>query len=372
MQIRSLSFTDFRNYRLFEIDGLGKLTVFVGDNAVGKTNVLEGIQLLTAATSFRHPQIAQFIREGADLARISCQVSDGNRELETALLLEPGKRRYTVNGKPKGRIDIRGNLPAVSFTPDDLDLAKGSSKVKRDALDDLGVQLARNYYIVRRDYEKTVRYKNRLLKDGASRPLIESIDETLVMCGSQLFCFRVALFERLVVHVSRIYAELSRDGEPFEARYMPSWEKLRLGDGSYWEAGSVNRDEVRRIMEENLLVHFEQEQKRCRSLVGPHNDQLEFLLDGRDVASFASQGQQRSVVLAWKLAEVELTRQIMGLNPVLLLDDVLSELDESRRETLVRFVTDEIQTFITATDLSGFSEDLAHRAQVVELPLIAQ
>ena len=187
LQIESITFTDFRNYERLVLDGLGKLTIFIGDNAVGKTNILEGIQLLTSAASFRHPQIMQLIREGAASSSISCLISDGNRHLETVLSLEPGKRRYRVNGKAKGVVDVRGNLPSVMFTPDDLALAKKSSGVKRDALDDLGMQLTRNYYIVRRDYEKTVRYKNRLLKDEVPRDLIESIPIVVLL----LFMFYV-------------------------------------------------------------------------------------------------------------------------------------------------------------------------------------
>ena len=106
-----------------------------------------------------------------------------------------------------------------------------------------------------------------------------------------------------------------------------------------------------------------------RSLIGPHNDEIAFTLAGRDTALFASQGQQRSVVLAWKLAEVNTIREVMGTTPVLLLDDVFSELDGNRREMLVRFVTADVQTFITATDLDGFSDELVRRARVVSLPI---
>ena len=365
MRIESLAFADFRNYERFELGGIGELTIFVGRNAVGKTNVLEGIQLLTSASSFRHPQVAQLIREGAAAARISMESSDGNRRLSSALLLEPGKKKFTINGKAKGAADVRGVLPSVMFTPDDLELAKKSSSVKRDALDDLGVQLTRNYYIVRRDYEKTVRYKNRLLRDEASRALVESINETLVTCGAQLFCYRAALFDRLVPHVARVYGEIARDGEEFSASYEPSWVKV-AGGGACEVRG---RDEVRHLLEEHLARFYDEERARQRSLVGPHNDQVGFALAGRDASVFASQGQQRSIVLAWKLAEVELTREVLGVSPVLLLDDVLSELDAARREMLVGFVTDDVQTFVTATDLAGFAGEMVERARVVRLPL---
>lgn len=369
MKIRSLKFVDFRNYDQLSLEDLGELTIFIGHNAVGKTNILEGIQLLTSASSFRHPQIAQLIRDGATGSRIHMMASDGNRELDIALSLEAGKRRYTVNGKGKGAVDVRGIVPSVIFTPDDLDLAKKSSSIKRVALDDLGVQLTRNYYIVRRDYEKTVRYKNRLLKDEASIALIDSINETLLTCGSQLYCYRRALFSRMIPHVARAYEKLSSGGEEFSATYRPSWDRVAGNLPAEDPQAEVSRDQVRDTMAARLASIMEEERYRHRSLIGPHNDEITFSLDGKDASAFASQGQQRSIVLSWKLAEVDLAREVLGVNPVLLLDDVLSELDGLRREMLLGFVTEDVQTFVTATDLDGFKPDLLTRARVVELPM---
>ena len=394
MRIESLSFSEFRNYERFSLEGIGDLTVLVGRNGVGKTNVLEGIQLLTSASSFRHPQVAQLVREGAECGRVALEAGDGLRALSVALALAPGSRRYSVNGKAKSGADVRGLLPSVIFTPDDLQLAKGSSGVKRSALDDLGMQLTRNYYVVRRDYEKTVRYKNRLLRDEAPRDLIESINETLVTCGAQLFCLRAALFERMVPVVARVYSELSSDAETFSAELVPSWARLggqqprrllscfanferkTVGSGTTtYEVvvlpGSValQPPEAREVLAAELERWYDEERRRGRALIGPHADEVTFALAGRDAAAFASQGQQRSIVLAWKMAEVETVRSVLGVQPVLLLDDVLSELDGSRREMLVRFVTEDVQTFVTATDLNGFSDELIDRAKVVKLPL---
>lgn len=373
LRIQSLALSRFRNYESFSLDGLGDLTIFVGKNGVGKTNILEGIALMTSASSFRHAQISQLVRQNDESARITMDISDGNRQINSQLLLEPGKKRYLVNGKAKSVADVRGVLPSVAFTPDDLELAKKSSRVRRDALDDMGVQLSRNYSIVRRDYEKTVRYKNRLLKDDAAQALVESINDTLVMCGSQLFCYRLALFSRIVPVMQRNYSSIAmhagaEKSETLSAVYKPSWDYLDGGDApGLLGDGELRREHVRQILSDSLVRHGEYERIRKRSLVGPHNDKIDLFLDGRDVSDYASQGQQRSVVLAWKLAEVELVSQSLGVSPVLLLDDVMSELDADRRDMLVRFVTDDTQTFITATDLSGFNEELLKRARIVEL-----
>ena len=381
MHITDIALVDFRNCASFSLAGLDNLTIFTGRNGVGKTNLLEAIQLVTSCESFRHPQISQLIRDGAASGRVSIEATDGDRRLSTSLPLEPGKKRYAVNGKAKGSADVRGMLPAVAFTPDDLQLAKKSSSAKRSAIDDLGAQLSRNYHVVLGDYEKTLRYKNRLLKDEAPADLIAAINETLITCGSQLFCYRTALFSRMLPLLQRAYGEISDGSEPFSATYLPSWDHL---DGveiageptsglllarplDVRENGAPDRDQVRDILAESLERHAEAESRRGRSLVGPHNDKIAFFLSARDASSFASQGQQRSIVLAWKLAEVELVRQTLGTNPVLLLDDVMSELDSTRRDTLVHLASEEIQTFITATDLDGFNPALLQRARIVEL-----
>ena len=384
LHITDISLCDFRNYGRFDLGGLGKLTILTGRNGVGKTNLLEAVQLVTSATSFRHPQIAQLIREGADCARVQVSATDGNRLVETSLALAAGKRRYSVNGKAKAAADVRGVLPAVAFTPDDLQLAKKSSSVKRTALDELGAQLTRSYHVVLGDYEKTLRYKNRLLKDEAPRDLVAAINETLVTCGSQLFCYRVTLFSRMMPQVRRIYADIAGEGEELLATYLPSWDHVSgavpgapaspgepgMLSGTpldMRENGAPDREQVRQLMHGRLQAHAGEEARRHRSLVGPHNDKLAFYLAGRDASAFASQGQQRSIVLAWKLAEVELVRQSLGVNPVLLLDDVMSELDGARRDTLVNLASEDIQTFITATDLTGFNPALLERAEVVAL-----
>lgn len=361
MKIEELSFANFRNYDAFSLRDIGDLTIFIGRNGIGKTNILEAINLLTTGDSFRHAQIAQLLKEGSDASRIELNAADGNRSLQVSLSMEPGKKKYLLNGKKKSVSDLKGVLPSVSFVPDDLDLAKKGSSVKRDALDALGMQLSKNYYIVHRDYEKTIKYKNRLLKDEAPKTLIESINDTLIICASQLFSYRIALFSRIVPIVNGYYAEISQSGEDFGALYIASWGEEK-GD-----VGSFTREDVKRLLASELEHRMEEEMVRGRSLVGPHVDQITFTLDNRDAAHFASQGQQRSIVLAWKLAEVETVKQSLGTHPVLLLDDVMSELDETRRSKLIDFVKDDIQTFVTATDLSCFTPELVKKARVVEL-----
>ena len=366
LKIKRVSFENFRNYPYLELDVSFPLTILCGPNAVGKTNIVEGIQLLTALTSFRHPTVDQMVRKGSGAALIGIELSDDERELSLSCSIGDGKRRYELNGKAKRPRDLKGLVPSVTFAPDDLDLVKGAMGGRRLALDELGSQLSRNYHVVRKDYEQVVRYKNRLLKEDAPDDLVESINDTLVTCGSQLSCYRAALFEKLGRAMASHYHDITGGREQLAARYAPSWYE----EGRWIEPGvQLERDKVREEIAAALKSQAAAERARRRSLVGPHADRIDFYVEGRPVGIYGSQGQQRSVVLAFKLAEVTLICDLLGQKPVLLLDDVMSELDAQRRASLVKFVSGDIQTFITTANLAYFDDDVLAAARVVRLPM---
>lgn len=380
LHIESLVFRNFRNYETLALGGLGEITVLVGQNAIGKTNIIEGVQLLTALTSFRHATRDQLIRHGSESARLEAAVTDGNRELEIALALDDKSRKYQLNGKAKRPGDLKGLVPSVIFTPDDLDLVKGSMTGRRAALDTLGSQVNKNYYALRRDYEKVIRHKNRLLKDEADPALVEAINEMVVTCGAQLVCYRTALFARLVPHIVEKYRQISQGREMLSAVYVPSWARPAATANS---AGSspafvvpspeehtpLQRDEARESLARALHERAGEERRRGRAVVGPHADEITFLLDSQDASLFGSQGQQRSIVLAYKLAEAAVIEEVLEQKPVLLLDDVMSELDGTRRAALVEAMERGSQTFITTANLAYFDRDMLNRSNVVSLPL---
>lgn len=365
LSISRISFVNYRSYEKLDLDGIGPLTVFVGPNAAGKTNIVEGIQMLTAQTSFRHPGTEELLRVGASFARLEAEATDGNRRLLLEMRVEDGKKRFLLNGKAKRAADLKGLVPSVTFTPDDLELAKGSMSPRRAALDALGAQLSANHYLIRRDYEKVLRHKNRLLKDEASPLLIESVDEMVVTCGAQLCAYRSALFEKLSQRMSAYYGEIVGGREELAACYVPSWEPH---DPAAAVSYSFGRDEARASISRALERRGREERERRRALVGPHADKVEFFIDGRNASVYGSQGQQRSAVLALKLAEASLVQDILHQKPVLLLDDVMSELDEARRRALVSFIAGDIQTFITTANIDYFDADLLAAARVVRLP----
>lgn len=365
LRIESLTLRDFRNYEYATLDNLGDVTVLVGENAIGKTNIIEGVQLLTALSSFRHATIEQLIRHGRERARLEAAISDGNRQLDVTLALEGHSKKYQLNGKAKRPADLKGLVPSVIFTPDDLNLVKGSMTQRRAALDALGSQVNKNYYIVRRDYEKVIRHKNRLLKEEAAPALLDTIDEMLITVGSQLVCYRVALFHRLVAPLVSLYEGISSGRETLGLQYVPSWSETPDDDSM------ISRETVREALARALHERAGEEAARRRAVVGPHADRLVFTLDGQDASLFGSQGQQRSIVLAYKLAEAAVIEDILEQKPVLLLDDVMSELDGQRREALVSHIAEGSQTFLTTANLAYFDQGMLDRSDVRHLPLTA-
>ena len=371
LQISSLRLKDFRNYEDLRLEGLGGLTVFVGPNAVGKTNIVEGVQMLTALGSFRASKGAEMIRWGSDQAVLECRMVSDSRDLRLVETIKEGVRTYSLNGKRKTAADVSGILPSVMFSPDDLSLVKGAYGLRRAALDALGCQLSRNHRIIRHDYERLVRHKNSLLKSEADPVLLQSVDDLLIPTAVQLYLYRSALFANLASRMAAAFREISGSEDVLEASYVASWEDdaFRAQAAEAPIRADYDKQEAAQQMSRALAARALEERARKRCVVGPHADRVELFVNGRNASRFASQGQQRSVALAWRVAELGLCRDMSGLEPVLLLDDVMSELDAVHREGLVDLLGQRTQTFITTTDVSYFGSDIMDRAQVITLPV---
>jgi DNA replication and repair protein RecF len=360
VRITRVELTDFRNYEKFSLEPAPGLTVLVGPNAAGKTNVIEAIQLVTAARSFRRPEYSDLIRWGATQGRVAMRAAGGPRLLEVELRVDEAQgRTYLVGGQARRRhSEVAGLLPSVTFTPDDLSMVKGPAERRRAAVDDLGEQLSPTYGSLRRDYGKVVRQRNALLRDGAGGAALEAWDEQLVSLGSKLLVHRLGLLERTMAHAVRRYADMT-GGEALGYEYED-----RCGLGS---AGAADATEAEAAMRVQVEARRRDERLRAVTLVGPHRDDVVIRIDGRDARSFGSQGQQRTIALAWKLAEVEMVEEVLRRKPVLLLDDVMSELDAARRAALSEVVASEIQTVVTTTTTAYFTPETLAKASIVDI-----
>jgi len=361
LSITQVAVSNFRSYESFLLKPDRSLTVLAGPNAAGKTNLIEAIQLLTAADSFRKPGWGETIKTGAPEAVLSLEAKGDNRKLEIGLTISSsGRRSYMVNGKSRRSVNqVAGVLPCVVFTPDDLRMVKDAAERRRSALDSLGSQLSPTYARLKSEYEKTLRHRNALLREGVTdTENLAPWSERLAVVGGSLVNHRMRLFDRMSRAMGLIYPRLTDDGL-LEATYVPSWER----DG--FEADGISpEDAIRGHMEGKLTAEL----SRRSSVSGPHRDEIVFRINGSDARVYASQGQQRTIALAWKLAEVEVISDIAAQPPILLLDDVMSELDERRRHALTALVGSVTQTVMTTTNLGYFEEGLLERAKVVALP----
>ena len=352
----------YRSFDEYALDLSDGVTVLVGHNAAGKTNLIEALQLLTAGTSFRRPSPGELVRLGEGACRMDLSLAGEGRVVDLGCTVRDGKRSFSRNGKKCTAAGVRGVLPSVLFCPDHLDMVKRSASVRRAALDDFGIQLNDRYAKLVSSYERTVEQRNSLLKEHyCSRDLLGAWNESLAATGAALLVHRTALLERLSAHLVEAYRAIS-GGEDVCVRY-----EATIGDITASGKGDGAREALREMFLAALDDRAEDELRRGLTLVGPHRDEIAFTIDGRDARSFASQGQQRSLVLAWKVAEVAVTRDILGRYPLLLLDDVMSELDARRREAFMSFVADGIQTVITTTNLGYFTDEALRDAKVVRV-----
>lgn len=353
-QLTVRRYRSFESYRL-ELDP--RVTVLVGRNAAGKTNLVEALQLLTAAQSFRRPSAADLMKDGRGPTSMELTLEGDGRRLDMACEVVEGRRSFRRNGKKTRAAGIRGQLPSVLFCPDHLDMIKRSASVRRAALDDFGVQLNANYAKLVQAYERTVEQRNNLLKDPyADQTMLAVWDDALVANGAALMDRRLALLDRVRERFVAVYGAIA-PGERADIAY----------EATIGPVAAVARADIATRFAAALEQVRDDERRRGITLAGPHRDEILFTIDGRPARDFGSQGQQRSLVLAWKIAEVQVTRDILGCYPLLLLDDVMSELDERRRDAVVKFVADDVQTVITTANLGYFSSEILDRAKVVHV-----
>lgn len=367
MQIERLCLTGYRNYQHLDLPVNMGLCIFLGENAQGKTNLLEAIYYAATGRSFRTADDSELVNWGANEASIICHVERINGPAQIDIhLSRHASKRMVVNGRPLRRhADIFGYLNVVMFTPDDLQMVKGGPGERRRFLD---IELAQVSATYRHDltlYYRVLKQRNHLLRSIAERQEgIESLpvwNEQLVETGCRVMLKRAEATNRLSDLAAVVHAAITQDKERLTIGYQPFLAK---------ESNLPTEYSVTELREQFLAAMQRLRQAeiaRGQTLVGPQRDDLQFCIAGRDVRAFASQGQQRTAVLACKLAEIEFMRTQTGEYPVLLLDDVMSELDQQRRQYFLRVVSGRVQTFITTTSLHSFSQEFMDSAQVASI-----
>lgn len=346
MIIESIELQNYRNYEQLHMDFSSGTNILYGDNAQGKTNILEAVYVCSTTKSHKGSKDKEIIRFGEEESHIKLTIRKQDVPYRIDMHLKSNKTKgVAVNGLPiRKASELFGIVNVVFFSPEDLNIIKNGPAERRRFIDLELCQLNKLYVHALVNYNKTIVQRNKLLKELSFRPEYESTldvwDMQMVQFGCQVIQYRMEFIKQLNEMIVGIHRQLSGDKETLELFYEPN---VSVKDFE---------NELRRNRESDIRMKT--------TGIGPHRDDISFIVNGIDIRRFGSQGQQRTAALSLKLAEIELVKYLVKDYPILLLDDVLSELDGNRQEHLLAGIN-HIQTMITCTGLEDF---ISHRFQI--------
>jgi DNA replication and repair protein RecF len=367
----------FRTYAALDLHLAPGVSILHGSNGAGKTNVLESIYVLATTKSFRTRTDRDLIgweqpEEGSPrFARLEADASANGGPIRVEMAIAEGpsrgpgdpsvRKQFKLNGSPKRAGDVVGAVKAVLFSPDDVALVTGSPSGRRRYMDLMLCQIDHRYLRLLQDYGRIVVQRNSLLQRLRGRPdpasLLEFWDEKLIASGAEIMTTRKAMIRVLSDFAREAYADLSGEGEELTVVYRPSLEEavdspdIHLADAFRRKVAELQTKEIYQGM----------------TLCGPHRDDLQFLISDADAQYFGSRGQQRSVALALRLSELRYMTNRSGEEPVLLLDEAMAELDDTRRRLLLRLMESHPQVLLTTSNVGTFPEDFQERATLLEV-----
>ncbi|WP_416672756.1 DNA replication/repair protein RecF [Egbenema bharatensis] len=366
MYLKTLHLRQFRNYREQHIEFSAPKTILLGDNAQGKSNLLEAVELLATLRSHRALRDRELVLDGEPIGQITATLERETGTADLAIIFRNnGRRTVSLNGETLRRqLDFLGVMNAVQFSSLDLDLVRGGPGERRSWLDTLLIQLEPVYAYILQQYNTVLRQRNALLKQrrrqqeaGEPLPELEQLaiwDAQLAAIGSRVIRRRARVLDRFGPLAQTWHQAISSSTEMLEIRYAPNVP--------------AEQDEplaVQQAFLDKLAQRTIAEQHQGTTLVGPHRDEVEFTINQTPARQYGSQGQQRTLVLALKLAELKLIESVVGEPPLLLLDDVLAELDLNRQNKLLETIQDRFQTLITTTHLGSFDAQWLKSSQIL-------
>lgn len=353
MFLERLIIRNFRNLCDVELNFDSKINIFVGENGAGKTNLLEAIYFLGILKSFRTNQDREIVKFGKKDFFLNAKILKKDTQADITIAFTSNKKEVKINNKTLNKIiDLIGQLRIVIFSPEDLNIVKGSPAVRRRFVDIELAQISPKYLYNLQRYLKILKHRNQTLSAIKKNRVIdikelEVWNDQLVEIGTQIISKRKELIIKLNPLINELYYKITKDSEELKIKYKPC----------------VVEEEFRRILYERQEDEIRQE----ITLFGPHRDDISFYINEVNARHFASQGQQRTIAICLKLAELKNIYQQTGEFPILLLDDVTSELDKNRTEAVLSFINGNIQVFLTTTDLSHINSNFVKTACIFKI-----
>ncbi len=359
MYLKQLDLVNFRNYDLLSLTFEDKVNVLIGENAQGKTNILESIYTFAMAKSHRTSNDKELVKWDEDFARVEGVIQKNSQSIPMELIISKKGKKAKVNHLEQSKLsNYVGHFNVVMFAPEDLNIVKGSPQLRRRFLDMEIGQVSPIYLHDISQYHKILNQRNALLRQLSiskerDTVFLDILTEQLIDYGAKIIAKRFQFLAILQKRASEIHFNISQNLETLKVLYQSSIDVSETMDLT------------------KIVVHYHEkfdkigsrEIDRGVTLIGPHRDDLCFLVNDKDVQVYGSQGQQRTTALALKLAEIELIHSEVGEYPVLLLDDVLSELDDHRQSHLLGTIQGKVQTFITTTSIDGINHETLNRSK---------
>ncbi len=347
MYLQNIKLSQFRSYNYLDLSFSPSTNILCGKNAQGKTNIVEAIHYFSTLKSHRFVTDKELILSDCDESKMQiCFRKEENSRLQKMKigLSKSTKRELFLNDVKTDNASFLGEFHSVLFSPEDLNLIKGDKEQRRRFLDADVCQIRPRYYKILKYYHSILRNRNKLLKEEhPDETLLQVYTDKLVEFGTEVIIYRALFVERLKETAKKIYAEIAGGNEELNLRY----------ESELFDVFVEDRTAIRELFFQKIKEVEPEEKLFHTTRVGPHRDDLEFYLNDKNAKIYASQGQQRTIILALKLSEMLFIRELTGSYPVLLLDDILSELDKTRQESLFSYIKP-CQTIITITDAQQF------------------
>lgn len=363
MYLKNLKLHQFRNYDDITVDFSPAINVLIGENAQGKTNLLEAIYVLAMTRSHRTNNDRELIEFSKDAAQITGTVERQLGSLKLELDIGKNGKKAKANHLEKARLsEYLGQLNVILFAPEDLALVKGSPAVRRRFIDMEFGQISPKYLHDLTQYRSVLKQRNRYLKqlqtkEADDRLYLEILSEQLATLGGAIISQRIAFLSKLEQYAQELHQSITQGREVLTFEY----------ESSVKEAYKLNERELTQALLELYKRNQQREIFQGTTLYGVHRDDVKFLINDKNVQIYGSQGQQRTTALSVKLAEIDLMKEQIGEYPILLLDDVLSELDGTRQTHLLKTIQDKVQTFLTTPGLSDVARDLIYEPKIFHI-----
>lgn len=359
MYLKSIDIKNFRNYDHLSIELNKGINIIYGKNAQGKTNLLESIYFLALTKSHRSFIDDNLIKNEKDMATISGKMICNRIPKNLEIHLSKNKTLLIDKKKITKVSDYISKMNVIIFYPEDLDIIKGSPNQRRKFLNLELCQLYSNYYVILNEFNKLLKMRNDYLKKislnhSYDKNYLEILNNYFVDKGIYLFQMRKKFVEKLNECAPIIYKNITGN-ENFYIKYITN---INL---------EQDKESIKKEFLDTLSKNFEREVKLKSTIIGPHRDDIEFYLNNENIKNYGSQGQQRVTVLAVKLGEIEIFKKYKETNPILLLDDIFSELDTRKKNNLLRYIKKSVQTIITTTDLNQINKKIIEKSKLIQI-----